>query len=75
MSNFTSINPLFNLEFQIKYKFAWKDESIKELSKKDTKNKSRTYSVCGSLTRIEHGGILHCDKCGLTIDKDINASY
>jgi transposase len=27
------------------------------------------------IVQIEHGRILHCDKCGLTIDRDINASY
>jgi putative transposase len=26
------------------------------------------------IVQIEHGRILHCDKCGLTIDRDINAS-
>jgi len=28
-----------------------------------------------SLIQIEHGRILQCDKCGLTIEGDINASY
>jgi transposase len=27
------------------------------------------------IVQIEHGRILHCDKCDLTIDRDINASY
>ncbi len=66
--------PYGMLEFQIKYKAAWEGLQVIELSRKETRNTSRECSVCGSLTRTEHGRILHCDKCGLTIDRDINAA-
>jgi len=71
---FNNAFPYGKLGFQIKYKCAWEGLPVIELSREDTRNTSRTCSVCGSLTRIEHGRILHCDKCGLTIDRDINAS-
>ncbi|MGC8672258.1 MAG: transposase [Thermoplasmata archaeon] len=62
------------LAFQIRYKAAWEGISVIELSRSETRNTSRECSVCGSLTRIEHGRTLHCDHCGLSIDRDLNAA-
>ncbi|MGC9138596.1 MAG: RNA-guided endonuclease InsQ/TnpB family protein [Thermoplasmata archaeon] len=66
--------PYGMLAFQIKYKAAWKGVPVIELSRSETRNTSRECSVCGSLTRIEHGRTLRCDHCGLTIDRDLNAA-
>ncbi|MGC9192899.1 MAG: zinc ribbon domain-containing protein [Thermoplasmata archaeon] len=59
---------------QIKYKGEWEGVPVIELTRKETRNTSRECSECGSLTRKEHGRTLICDKCGLIIDRDVNAA-
>ncbi|MGC8618371.1 MAG: transposase, partial [Thermoplasmata archaeon] len=57
----------------ITYKAQWEGLPVIELTKREAMNTSRQCSVCGSLTRIEHGRVLKCDSCGLSIDRDVNA--
>ncbi|WP_241760271.1 RNA-guided endonuclease InsQ/TnpB family protein [Thermoplasma volcanium] len=65
--------PYGMLASQVMYKASWEGLPVIELTRKETRNTSRMCSVCGSLTRIEHGRILKCDSCGLEIDRDVNA--
>ena len=65
--------PFRKLQTLIEYKALLEGIDVMYLSKKETKNTSKTCHRCGYVTQIK-GRIFKCPKCGMEYDRDLNAS-
>ncbi len=65
--------PFRKLQTYIEYKANLEGIEVKYLTKKETKNTSKTCHRCGYVARIK-GRIFKCPKCGMEYDRDLNAA-
>jgi X-X-X-Leu-X-X-Gly heptad repeat protein len=56
----------------IEYKALLEGIEVKYLTKKETRNASKTCHRCGHVARVE-GRAFKCPKCGMEYDRDLNA--
>jgi IS605 OrfB family transposase len=64
--------PFRKLQTIIEYKANLEGIEVKRLTKKETKNTSKTCYRCGHVTQIK-GRTFKCPNCGLTYNRDLNA--
>jgi IS605 OrfB family transposase len=64
--------PFRKLQTTIEYKALLEGIEAKYLTKKDTRNTSKTCHRCGHVARVE-GRAFKCPKCGMEYDRDLNA--
>jgi len=65
-------SPFRKLQTIIEYKANLEGIEVKYLTKKQTKNTSKTCHRCGYVTQVK-GRIHKCPKCGMEYDRDLNA--
>ncbi|MGC8937334.1 MAG: zinc ribbon domain-containing protein, partial [Candidatus Methanomethylicaceae archaeon] len=56
----------------IEYKANLEEIDVRYLSKKETKNTSKTYHRCVHVAQVK-GRAFKCLKCGMKYDRDLNA--
>jgi IS605 OrfB family transposase len=64
--------PFRKLQTIIEYKALLEGIEVKYLTKKETRNTSKTCHRCGHVARVE-GRAFKCPKCGMEYDRDLNA--
>jgi len=64
--------PFRKLQAIIEYKALLKGIEVKYLTKKETRNTSKTCHRCGHVAQVK-GREFRCPKCGLTYNRDLNA--
>lgn len=64
--------PFRKLQAIIEYKALLEGIEVKYLTKKETKNTSKTCHRCGHVAQVK-GRIFKCSNCGMEYDRDLNA--
>ncbi|MHA1596195.1 MAG: zinc ribbon domain-containing protein [Candidatus Asgardarchaeia archaeon] len=64
--------PFRKLQTYVEYKANLEGIEVGHLSKKETRNTSKTRHRCGYVTQVK-GRIFKCPKCGMEYDRDLNA--
>jgi transposase len=64
--------PFRKLQTTLEYKALLQGIEVKYLTKKDTRNTSKTCHRCGHVAQVE-GRAFKCPKCGREYDRDLNA--
>jgi transposase len=64
--------PFRRLQTIVEYKALLEGIEVKYLTKKETRNTSRTCHRCGYVAQVK-GRIFKCPKCGMEYDRDLNA--
>jgi IS605 OrfB family transposase len=64
--------PFRKLQIIIEYKALLEGIEVKYLTKKETRNTSKTCHICGHVAQVK-GRIFKCPKCGMEYDRDLNA--
>ena len=64
--------PFWKLWTIIKYKALLRGIEVRYLTKKETRNTSKTCHRCGHVAQVK-GREFRCPKCGLTYNRDLNA--
>ena len=65
--------PFRKLQTMIEYKALLEGIEVRYLTKKETRNTSKTCHRCGYVTQVK-GREFRCPKCGLIYNRDLNAS-
>jgi IS605 OrfB family transposase len=64
--------PFRRLQTIVEYKALLEGIEVRYLTRKETRNTSRTCHRCGYVTQVR-GRIFRCPKCGMEYDRDLNA--
>jgi IS605 OrfB family transposase len=64
--------PFRKLQTYIEYKALLEGIEVRYLTKKETRNTSKTCHRCGHVAQVK-GRIFKCPKCGMEYDRDLNA--
>jgi putative transposase len=64
--------PFRKLQTIIEYKALLEGIEVKYLTKKETRNTSKTCHRCGHVAQVK-GRVFKCPKCGMEYDRDLNA--
>jgi IS605 OrfB family transposase len=64
--------PFRRLQTIIEYKALLEGIEVEHLTKKETRNTSKTCHRCGHVAQVE-GRMFKCPKCGMEYDRDLNA--
>jgi len=65
--------PFRKLQTYIEYKALLEGIDVRYLTKKETRNTSKTCHRCGHVARIGASRIYKCPNCGMEYDRDLNA--